>query len=190
MKGSILMGGTLVVAAAMGVGLWYSSNSAYYYEVNGVTEISVGDALLPVSDYRGIDADTSPLKMRACFTAHWDLAPETAGVQGAEPLIAPTWFDCFDAKQLSGDLESGAATVILASRNKPYGFDTFVARYPDGRAYMWRQINACGEAQFSGSDRPEDCPDPAQHPEQKTGAVLSNALQTAENTENMIEERT
>lgn len=190
MKGSILMGGTLLVAAAMGVGLWYSINSAYYSEVEGVTEVSVGDALLPVSDYRGIDADTSPLKMRACFTAHWDIVPETGDADGAEPLIAPTWFDCFDAKQLSGDLESGAASVILASTNKPYGFNTFIARYPDGRAFMWRQINACGEALFSGSDRPEGCPDPAALSERKTGAVLSDARQAADNTENMIEERT
>ncbi len=191
MKGSILMGGTLLVAAAMGAGLWYSSNSAYYYEVNGLTEVAVGDAVLPVSDYRGIDADTSPLKMRACFTANWDIAPDAAGTDGAQPLIAPTWFDCFDAKQLTADLQSGAATVLLSNQNKPYGFDTFIARYPDGRAFMWRQINACGEAQFSGGDLPEGCPDPdAARARDKTGAVLSEAVRTAEKTEILMEERT
>ncbi len=190
MKGSILMGGTLVVAAAMGIGLWYSSNSAYYYEVEGVTEVTVGGAVVPVADYHGIDADTSPLKMRACFTVDRDFAAEASGAEGAEPLVAPTWFDCFDARQISKDLQSGAAAVLLARSNVPYGFDTFIAHYPDGRAFMWRQINACGEALFSGNDRPEGCPDPAQQSEQKTGAVLSNAVQNADNTANMIEERT
>ena len=190
MKGSILMGGTLLVAAAMGAGLWYSSNSAYYYEVNGLTEVAVGDAVLPVSDYRGIDADTSPLKMRACFTANWDVALDTTDAEGAEPLIAPTWFNCFDAKQIAGDLQSGAATVLLALQNKPYGFDTFIARYPDGRAFMWRQINHCGEAQFSGGDRPEDCPDPEEQAHQKTGEVLSETYQATENNKQIIEERT
>lgn len=191
MKGSILMGGTLVVAAAMGLGLWYTSNSAYYYEVNGVTEVAVGDAVVPVSDYRGIDADTSPLKMRACFTVDPDFASDAADAESAEPLVAPTWFDCFDAKQVSGDLQSGAASALLARSNVPYGFDTFIAYYPDGRAYMWRQINACGEAQFSGNDLPEGCPDPeVEQSQDKTGAVLSEARKTADNARKTMEERT
>lgn len=160
MKGSILMGGTLAVAAAMGLGLWYASNSAYYYEVSDVTEVSVGDAVLPVSDYRGIDADTSPLKMRACFTVNWEYTADAAGKGDAEPLVAPTWFDCFDAKRISLDLEADKATARLAISNAPFGFDTYIAQYPDGRGFMWRQVNRCGEALFGGDRLPADCPEP------------------------------
>ena len=32
------------------------------------------------------------------------------------------------------------------------------AYLPDGRAWMWRQMNACGHAVFDGKDAPEGCP--------------------------------
>ena len=75
MKGSVVIGGLLGIAGAMGLGLWYSIQTAYYDEVEGVTEVmAYGDAF-PVSNYKGIDADTSPLKLRACFTVDWDYFP-------------------------------------------------------------------------------------------------------------------
>ncbi|MEK6204457.1 MAG: DUF6446 family protein, partial [Amylibacter sp.] len=74
---------------------------------------------------------------------------------------APRFFECFDNEQITDDLETGAATAILSNENHPYGFDTYIAQYPDGRAFMWRQINRCGQAQFNGQDLPVDCPDPA-----------------------------
>jgi hypothetical protein len=121
--------------------------------------MAYGDAF-PVSDYQGIDADTSPLKMRACFNVDWDYFPTEEYKDEATPLRAPRFFKCFDAEQITEDLQSGDATAILADENRPYGFNTYITQYPDGRAYMWRQINKCGEAQFSGSDLPEGCPSP------------------------------
>lgn len=154
------MGGTLLIAAAAGLGLWYTTERAYYYEVDGVTEVmAYGDAF-PVNDYKGIDADTSPLKMRACFNVDWDYWPSDEFKDVAEPLVAPKWFDCFDAEAIAKDLEAGDASAILSNENEPFGFDTFIAQYPDGRAFMWRQINACGEAQFGGDPLPEGCVTP------------------------------
>jgi hypothetical protein len=184
------MGGTLVVAAAMGLGLWYSINSAYYYKVDGVTEVLVAGDAMPVSDYRGIDADTSPLKMRACFTGNWDFPADPAPAAGAEPLVAPAWFDCFDAVQISEDLQTGAAKALLSSQNVPYGFDTFIAHYPDGRGFMWRQVNRCGEALFNGSERPDGCPDPDAQSQTETGAASSKVRLSADTPKNMMEERT
>ncbi len=152
----------LLLAAFAGVGLWYSIERAYYTAVTGVVAVSVNGVLQPVSDYQGIDADTSPLKMRACFKVNWAYVPSDALKAQATPLRAPRSFDCFDAGKMTADLQSGAATAILADENHPYGFDTYITQYPDGRAYMWRQINACGEAQFSGNDLPEGCPNPAE----------------------------
>jgi len=116
MKGSVLMGGLLIAAGAMGVGLWYSMERAYYVEITDVEEVmAYGDAF-PVQDYRGIDADTSPLKMRACFKVDWDYFPTDEYKDVATPLIAPKSFDCFDAKKVP---EDAAAKNIMRDANHP-----------------------------------------------------------------------
>jgi len=160
MNGKVIVSGMLLTAVVAGVGLWYSIEQAYYLEVTGVTEVTAYGDAFPVSEYQGIDADTSPLKMRACFKVDWDYFPTDEYKDKATPLRAPRFFKCFDAGQMTDDLQSGAATAILADENHPYGFDTYITQYPDGRAFMWRQINKCGDAQFGGNDLPAGCPDP------------------------------
>lgn len=158
MNGKRVISAFALIIVIFGAGLWYSQTQAYYYDVQDVSEVhAYGDAF-PVTDYRGIDADTSPLKMRACFTVDWDYWPSEEFKGIAEPLGAPPQFDCFDARQISDDLAADLATAILADENEPYGFDRFIAQYPDGNAYMWRQMNACGEAAFAGDPLPDNCP--------------------------------
>ncbi len=157
MNGKLMVGGIVAVALAAGAGLWYSQTYAYYETQDGLEEITAFGDPWPVSNYRGIDADTSPLKLRACFTVDWDYAPSETYKAEAEPLTAPSWFDCFDAETIAKDIDADQATVILAEKNVPFGFSRYIAQYPDGNAYMWRQINECGQAQFDGEDLPEDC---------------------------------
>lgn len=154
------MGGMLLFTALFGAGLWYSTNYAYYQKDTGVTEVAAFGQNLPVSQYQSIDANTSPLKMRACFTANWDVSAYSAYRVDAGPLIAPTWFDCFNAGQIAKDIAAGSAIVLRAEKNQPYGFDRYIALYPDGRAFMWRLINLCGDAKFSGEELPEGCDEP------------------------------
>ena len=144
------------VSAIAGAGLWYTTNHSYYTEVTADSVILQG-AAWPVADYRGIDAESSPLKRRACFVVDWDYVPTDTHRNDAEPLRAPYWFDCFDAETIARDIAAGRATVHLAARNEPFGFSSFVAQYPDGRAYLWRQLNACGQAQAGGGSVPEGC---------------------------------
>ncbi|PLS22223.1 DUF6446 family protein [Neptunicoccus cionae] len=157
MNGKLMVAGIVGVALAMGAGLWYSQTYAYYERVDGLEEVTAYGDAFPVSDYRGITADTSPLKLRACFTVDWDYVPTDTYKDVATPLQAPGWFDCFDAQSLTEDIASGAAVVLQAERNQPFGFSRFIAQYPDGRAFMWRQMNECGLAQFEGEDLPESC---------------------------------
>lgn len=157
MNGKLMVGGIVAVALAAGVGLWYSQTYAYYERQDGLEEVvAYGDAF-PVTNYRGIDANTSPLKLRACFTVDWDYSPSDEFKAEAEPLTAPSWFECFDAETITKDIEAGNAIAILAEKNQPFGFSRFIAQYPAGNAYMWRQMNACGKAQFNGEDLPEGC---------------------------------
>lgn len=158
MNGRVLMTGLVLFALVFGVAVWWFQTRAYYEQVVGITEVVVAGAPVPVRAYRGIDASTSPLKLRACFEAggSWPDAPYEGEVT---PLTAPGWFDCFDAETIDADLASGYAVAVLAEDNAPFGFSRIIARYPDGRAFMWRQMNACGTAAFAGDPLPADCPD-------------------------------
>jgi len=158
MMGKTLIKGLIVFCLVFGVALWYSQTRAYYERVDGLAEISVYGDPWPVSEYQSIDASTSPLKFRACFTVDWDYFPSDEYKLEAEPLVAPDWFDCFDAKQITLDILNDNAVAILVAENEIYGFSRYVAQYEDGRAFMWRQFNACGIAQAEGNDLPENCP--------------------------------
>ncbi|MEM7547267.1 MAG: DUF6446 family protein [Pseudomonadota bacterium] len=156
MNGRWIAGGLVLFSLIFGAALWWFQTRGHYEEVTGLTEITVNGVPVAVSDYRGLDAISSPLKLRGCFTTAALLTGPEA--PDAEPLVAPSWFDCFDAETMSRDLDTGAATAILAEFNTPYGFDRMIAAYPDGRAYQWRQINACGTAAFDGDPLPAGCP--------------------------------
>lgn len=96
-----------------------------------------------VAGFQGIDANSSPLRYRACFTLAGaaDLADRYQPYPAAEPLIAPGWFDCFDAAAIGAALESGRASAFLSQREIADGVDRVIAVYPDGRAFAWHQLN-------------------------------------------------
>ncbi len=158
MNGKLFVSVLLAFCLVFGAALWWFQTRAFYQTVEGVTQVSAYGDAFPVSDYQGIDADTSPLKMRACFKVDWDYFPSDEYAEVAAPLNAPGWFDCFDHEQIGADIKSGSATAILSDENMPYGIDTFIAQYEDGRAFMWRQINKCGTAVFGGDPLPDGCP--------------------------------
>ncbi|MEC9433963.1 MAG: DUF6446 family protein [Pseudomonadota bacterium] len=147
---------------AFGAALWWFQTRAFYVREDGVTEIEVQGSVLPVADYQGIDADTSPLKLRACFRIADGVAPDALqhvpATDEATPLVAPDWFECFDAAEIEAGIEAGPIRAVIAEKDAPWGFDRMVAAGPDGRGWMWRQINACGQAKFDGKDMPAGCP--------------------------------
>jgi len=135
----LLLGFTVVFA----VGLWWFQTRAFYEETE-VEAVAVAGEPYPVTGWQGIDATSSPLKLRACFR----LAPEAVAAiadrlqpyEDATPLVAPGWFDCFDAGALTRALEDGRATAWIAAAEDRPGADAVIAAYPDGRAYLWRQL--------------------------------------------------
>ncbi len=48
----------------------------------------------------------------------------------------------------------------MGVENVQYGIDRVVAILPDGRGFVWHQINRCGEVVFRGDAAPEGCPPP------------------------------
>ena len=157
---AILLVGCTVLA---GGGMYYLQVYGYYEtlepQIGYQVAVADGSARLTIADFRGIDSSSSPLRYRACFQIVGDL-PALVAYTGAEPLNAPGWFDCFNAPVIGADLTAGRARALLVTGNSPYGFDRVMALYPDNRAYVWPQINACGTAHFDGDPVPADCPAP------------------------------
>jgi len=141
MNGKIFAGGFVAFAVVFGIGLYYALVYAYYDKVNDLTEITVQDRTIAVSNYEGIDATSSGLKLRGCFSVMpADFEGLTHGVT-AIPLSAPKWFKCYNVGELQEDLDAGRAVAYLAAENEKDGIDRLIAVYPDGRAYQWRQLN-------------------------------------------------
>jgi hypothetical protein len=141
-SGKRLMTAFLAVVAVFAAALVYFQFFAFYERSAGLTVLEAGGRTIAVAEWEGIDAATSPLKRRACFRADpaafavFELAPD------AEPLVAPFWFRCFDARTIAEDLAAGRAAAHVLERDVPAGFDLMAAVYPDGRVYLWRQLGA------------------------------------------------
>jgi hypothetical protein len=161
--------GILMSALIAGVALYYLQIYAYYDEVTAeqVGEVQLTSVVSGKSEpilfenFKAIDSDSSPIRFRACFDTPLSQAmlSETYTVLSeAEPLVAPAWFDCFDAREIGEALEDGDAIAFMGVENITYGIDRIVAIMSDGRGFSWHQINACGETVFDGNPAPESCP--------------------------------
>lgn len=168
MKARIVILALLFSALIAGAAMWYLQVYAFYDELTpaevGPVEV-LDDRAAPVtvavSDLRAIDSDSSPIRFRACMQVEDSTPFANAVVQPqAEPLVAPDWFDCFDAREIGEALESGQAEAYAWKLNEPYGIDRLLAVMPDGRAFAWNQINACGAVVFDGDPVPPGCPTP------------------------------
>ncbi len=166
-SGRLLVIGIVLITAVFGAAQWYFQTRAYYAPITAeqaaLTVTLADGSIVPldVTDFDGIDADTSPLRLRACFQlddASAALLAEAQVYEDAAPLVAPAWFDCFNADEIGAALESGTATARLMQENIVYGIDRIVTVLPDGRGFAWPQMNACGEAAFSSDPLPADCP--------------------------------
>lgn len=149
MKGRIL--GILIVgsAAIAGIGVWYLQVHAYYNYVASprmeLTSAATGLTVrIPADGANAIDARSSPLRYRACFTTTQSqaaLATAHVAYEGAVPLNAPGWFDCFNAAAIGSALESGEAIALLGLAGIHEGVDRVVAVFDDGRAFSWHQLS-------------------------------------------------
>ncbi|MFP5480037.1 MAG: DUF6446 family protein [Alphaproteobacteria bacterium] len=151
--GRIAVGFIVLTAALGGAFLWYTAERAFYEpvaftpgeEIRLVPLASDQPEPILAEAVQGIDAASSPIKFRACFSTPLSLAmlSETyRAYEGAEPLVAPSDFDCFDAAAIGKALEQGEALAFLSEPDIHPGVDRVVAVFADGRAYAWHQLNA------------------------------------------------
>jgi len=141
MAGKLIAMVIVMFALVAGVAVYWLQEYAYYHEAAFTpgTEILLtpieSDSPEPIlaEGITGIDADSSPLRFRACFRtplSHGMLTETYRAYEGATPLNAPSWFDCFDATEIGAALENGQAPDV----------DRVVAVFADGRAFAWHQF--------------------------------------------------
>ena len=152
MNGKLVAGGIVLTGLVAGIAMYWLQVYAFYVPVSFTpgTEITlvpiegaVPEAIV-VENIEGIDADSSPLRFRACFTTPLTQATLTETYRLYDrptPLTAPGWFDCFDADAIGEALERGEALAFLSQANISKGVDRVVAVFPDGRAFAWHQFN-------------------------------------------------
>jgi hypothetical protein len=166
MNGKII-GITILLSGLIGgAALYYLQIYGFYEEVaeEDVHLVSVVTDLpepIPFANFQAIDADSSPIRYRACFTTGLSLAflTETyVGLDKATPRNAPGWFDCFDADAIGAELAAGTALPFMGQKNVEFGVDRIVAITQDGRGYVWHELNDCGEKAYDGTIVGEECP--------------------------------
>ena len=167
MNGKIVGGFLVSVALIVGIAVFWLQEYAYYAPASFVKGSEISLTLIesgmpePILADRveGIDADSSPLRFRACFHTPLTQAMLTETYktyEGATPLIGPSWFDCFDADKIGMALDKGEAIAFLSEANITHAdltkdgateIDRVVAVFPDGSAYAWHQIHPGDEDQ-------------------------------------------
>lgn len=151
MNGKIAVGSIIITALIAGGAMWYLQLYAFYDDVNInpekdilMTTLSGQEEILIVDDASAIDATSSPIRFRACFKVQRpleELAMTYAPYNGADPLVAPGWFDCFDAVEIGETLKKAQAQAFLSQANIAKDVDRVIAVFSDGRAFAWHQLN-------------------------------------------------
>lgn len=147
--GKIMASMLVLVAVLAGFAVWYLQVYGFYEDVDEITgaqEIVVtrpDGTTHPVTiqGFKAIDADSSPIRYRACFTLDPAEVADAAPYPKATPLNGPNWFQCYSSKALTLDLEAGNAKAILGQSEVHPDVDRVLIVYPDGRAFAWHQIN-------------------------------------------------
>ncbi|MDH2325507.1 DUF6446 family protein [Cereibacter sp. SYSU M97828] len=141
--GRIAVIAIVVAALLMGAGLWYSQTRGYYHGIEATALEITGPngtvQTLPVEGLEGIDAESSPIRFRACARLAGPM-PTAAPFAQPTPLTAPGWFDCFDANAIGEALERGEATAFLSRAEIHPDVDRVLAVFPDGRVFAWHQL--------------------------------------------------
>jgi len=165
--GSAIIGGAVMYYQLVFAG-YAELDQADVGEIQVINVVTGVPEPLLLENAKGIDTVVDGVRLsgaisfRACFDVVQSQAmlTETYDVfDAAVPLNAPSWFECFDAKDIGAKLETGEAIAFMSVPNITYGVDRVIAVLPDGRGFAWHQLNPCGEAVFAGDNTPDGCPE-------------------------------
>ncbi|MGR3502807.1 DUF6446 family protein [Pseudaestuariivita sp.] len=169
MMGRVIVVGMVLIALVAGAAMYYLQVYGFYEEIDSadrdpvlLTTLSGETQTLNVTQFQAIDAESSPIRYRACFTTDarpGALAETFETLPRTFPRTAPPWFECFDAEALGAALSAGTAQAFMGVQNLEFGIDRIVAVTEDGRGYIWHDINDCGDKAYDGTPLGDDCPE-------------------------------
>lgn len=170
MAGKLLVIALLVSTVAAGASLYYLQIYGFYYDVDAqpgqdvqlMTQDTREAQPIAYAAFQAIDADSSPIRYRACFTTDLsldDLSATFVESDKTEPRVAPDWFDCFNAQDIAAAIKEGRARTYLAAKNIHFGVDRIVAVTETGQGFVWHEFNDCGEKAYDGTVVGETCPE-------------------------------
>ena len=154
----------LLCGAIAGGALYYLQIYAFYEPVpddGAAVHLTLDSGERVALNYDGfsaIDASSSPIRYRACFSVGSVSAEGVTPYPTAIPRNAPRWFNCFDAEAIAAEIKTGTAQVYLSEKNVAFGVDRVIALTADGLGYAWHELNACGEKAYDGTVVGEACP--------------------------------
>ena len=169
----VLILGTAIIGGAV---MFYQLQYAGYAELTGdqigeiqLINVSTNESeAIFLENIKAIDTVKDGVRLsgaisfRACFdtpSSHATLSETYVIMDDPIPLNAPSWFECFNAQEVGAALEDGTAIAFMSEENISYGVDRVVAFLPDGRGFVWHQLNPCGVAVFAGDNTPDGCPE-------------------------------
>ncbi|MBT5302748.1 MAG: histidine kinase [Tateyamaria sp.] len=166
MNGKIIGIAIMFSAFVAGVSLYYLQIYAFYDQVinEDVQLISVASNVsepIQFENFEAIDAESSPIRYRACFTTELPLSilkNRYVTIENATPRNAPWWFDCFNSETIGMDLLNGHALSFLGQKNIEFGVDRIVTINTQGRGFVWHELNDCGKKAYDGTIVGEQCP--------------------------------
>ena len=136
MSGRRLVLAFLAFLAVFAAALVWFQLFAYYERQTGVGALRIAGQAVPVADYDGIDAATSPLKLRGCLridpAAVAALAPADRRHAAQRPLLVPLLLR--PRPHPRPRRGRGEGLPHRATTSRP-GFDLMLAVYPDARGY-------------------------------------------------------
>lgn len=142
-------------------GFYHTVSSKDGADVELVSLATGQSEVITYSDFDAIDASSSPIRYRACFTttlSKTKLRGTYVTLEEETPRNGPNWFECFDAKAIGAALKAGTAQTYLGTKNVSYGVDRIVAILDDGRGFVWHDLNECGKKAYDGTVVGEECP--------------------------------
>ena len=152
MNGKLVWGFIVGSAILAGAAVWYLQLYYFYtrpdpasVEIRLTPTAGGTPEAIPVEGLSAIDATSSPIRFRACFSTPVSLATLTETYRLYDqpiPLNAPGWFDCFDAGRIEEALASGAALAFLGDPDVAPGVDRVVAVFENGEAFAWQQLRS------------------------------------------------
>ena len=150
MNGKVIGIAIMITALVAGAALYYLQVYGFYTEVRDsdapdvelVSVVSEEPEPILYSAFEAIDADSSPIRFRACFETQMSLAMLTetyVGVDAPAPRNAPHWFGCFNAEAIAGEIADGTALTVRTQNahdaQVPFGRgDTAALRIDPGAA--------------------------------------------------------